>query len=103
MQNTMRQFIRITPRQTPALARPFTTSRTLRIKEGAERSPEEVEEAKQESLRTQEWNKELASHGEESIKADREHVKDDDKHMEDLQKQTAQKSEEEHSHGKAKK
>ena len=97
----MRQFLRVLPRQTPALARPFSTSRTLRLKEDVERSPEEVEKAKQQQLKDQEWKKDLASSSEEDIKADQEKVKDDDKHMEELQKKTAQKSQENHPKGKS--
>jgi len=68
------------------------------LKEDANRSPEELEAAKQAHLKKQEhgqgqWDKELASKGEESVKADQETVHDHDSHMKDLQKETAKKGE----------
>ena len=98
----MRQILRLVPQQ-PArfAAQPFSTSTRLRIKEDKERSPEEVERAKQEQLKDKEWKRELASGSEEAVGADQEKVKDHDKHMEELQKQTAQKSEENHPEGKS--
>jgi hypothetical protein len=68
------------------------------IKEDADRSPEQLEQKKQEQLKKQErgeghWHEELASKGESNIAADREQVHDHEGHMEDLQKQTAKKGE----------
>lgn len=97
----MKQLTRLLSRQSPVLVRPFSTSRTLRIKEDVERSPEEAEKAKQEQLKKQEWNRGTASASEEVVGADQQKVKDHDKHMEELQKQTAQKSEENHPQGKS--
>jgi hypothetical protein len=97
----MKQSTRLLPRQSPVLVRPFSTSRTLRIKEDTERSPEEAEKAKQEQLKKQEWNRGTASASEEVVGADQQKVKDHDKHMEELQKQTAQESEENHPQGKS--
>lgn len=97
----MKQITRLSKRQSPGLVRPFSTSRTLRIKEDAERSPEEAEKAKQEQLKKQEWNRGTASASEEVVGADQQKVRDHDKHMEELQKDTAQKSEESHPEGKS--
>ena len=68
------------------------------IKEDADRSPEQVEKAKQEQLKEQEqgkgrWREDLASHGESNIAADKEKVHDHDSHMKDLQQETAKKGE----------
>lgn len=82
----------------------FSTRRTLSttprmlIKEDANRSPEELEQAKQDQLKEQRegkgrWREDLASHGESNIAADREKVHDHDSHMKDLQQETAQKGE----------
>jgi predicted secreted protein len=78
--------------------RTFTTTRTLRIKEDANRTPEQLEQAKQEQLKEQEqgkgrWREDLASHGESNIAADKEKVHDHESHMKDLQKETAKKGE----------
>jgi len=96
---------RSSPRQSLRL---FTSQPRLFIKEDADRSPEELEKHKEEHLEKQEkgegeWDRNLASRGEESIAADKDADKVDDheEHMEDLQKQTAGKSEEEHPEGKA--
>ena len=97
----MKQLTRLLSRQSPTFARPFSTSRTLRLKEDADRSPEEVEKAKQEQLKKQEWSRETASASEEVVGADQQKVKDHGKHMEELQKDTAQKSEENHPQGKS--
>jgi len=82
----------------------FSTRRTLAttprmlIKEDADRSPEQIEKAKQEQLKEQEqgkgrWREDLASHGESNIAADKEKVHDHDSHMKDLQQETAKKGE----------
>ena len=97
---TMRQLSRLLPRQSPVLIRPFSTSRTFRLKEDADRSPEEVEKAKQDSLKGKD-HRGTASASEEHVAAEREEVKDHDKHMEDLQKETANKSQENHPQGKS--
>jgi hypothetical protein len=78
--------------------RTFLSSPTLRIKEDADRSPEQVEAAKQEQLREQEkgegrWREDLASHGESNIAADKQQVNDHDAHMKELQKEGKEKGE----------
>lgn len=88
------------------ICRPFSIAAPLRLKEDADRKPEDIEKAKQEQLKKQEegkgeWHEELASSGEASVKHDKHDVEDHEEHMEDLQKQTAGKSEEEHPHGKS--
>lgn len=78
--------------------RTLTTTPRLFIKEDANRSPEQVERAKQDQLKEQEqgkgrWREDLASAGESNIAADKEKVHDHDSHMKDLQKETAKKGE----------
>jgi predicted secreted protein len=68
------------------------------IKEDADRTPEQVEQAKQEQLKEQQqgkgrWREDLASHGESNIAADKDKVDDHDAHMEELQKEGAKKGE----------
>ena len=89
----------------PSSLRNFTTTPFRLIKEDASRSPEELEQTKQDQLKAQkqgkaQWNEKLASAGEASIAADKENVNDHDSHMEELQKQTAGKAEKEHPQGK---
>lgn len=81
--------------------RAFSGARPLRFKEDKEQSAQEIEKQKQENLKNNEKNRELASSSEEVVGAEQENVKDHDQHMEKLQKQTAQKSEEKHPEGKA--
>lgn len=97
----MRPFFRVAPRKSVTISRPFTTARQFRLKEDKERDPEEAEQAKQEAMNktTEGSHRGVASSSEEDVGADREKVRDHDKHMEELQKQTAQKSEEEHPKG----
>lgn len=97
--------IRRLPR--PALQRSATISTTsrLRIKEDADRSPEDIEKKKNEQIQKQKegkghWHEELASAGESNIAADKEKVHDHGEHMEDLQKQTAGQAEDNHPHSK---
>jgi hypothetical protein len=76
----------------------FQTSASQFLKEDGNRSPQELEAQKQEHLKKQErgdgkWDKELASKGEENVKADREDVQDHDAHIDKLQKQTEDKAE----------
>jgi hypothetical protein len=78
--------------------RTFLSTPTLRIKEDADRTPEQVEAAKQEQLREQEkgegrWREDLASHGESNIAADKQQVNDHDAHMKELQKEGKEKGE----------
>lgn len=88
------------------ITRPFTQATGLRLKEDADRSGAEVDKVKHEQIKKQEkgeghWHEELASQSESHISADREKVDDHDEHMEDLQKETAEKHEKDHPHGKA--
>ncbi|KAF2250178.1 hypothetical protein BU26DRAFT_604403 [Trematosphaeria pertusa] len=92
-------------RRAPALPsittrRALASTPSLRLKEDADRSPEQIEMKKQEQLKKQErgeghWHEELASRTESDIAADRQekHVEDHDEHMNELQKQTAKKGE----------
>ncbi|KAL1801235.1 hypothetical protein ACET3X_001577 [Alternaria dauci] len=78
--------------------RTFLSTPTLRIKEDAQRSPEELENAKQEQLKEQErgegrWREDLASHGESNIAADKQQVDDHDAHIKELQKEGKEKGE----------
>ena len=78
--------------------RTFLSTPTLRIKEDAARTPEQVEAAKQEQLKEQEkgegrWREDLASHGESNIAADRQQVSDHDQHMKELQQEGKEKGE----------
>ncbi|KAE8825064.1 hypothetical protein HRS9122_10163 [Pyrenophora teres f. teres] len=78
--------------------RAFATTPRMAIKEDADRTPEQVEQAKQEQLREQEqgkgrWREDLASHGESNIAADRQKVHDHDQHMKELQQEGKEKGE----------
>lgn len=78
--------------------RTFATSSRFLIKEDADRSPEQLENAKQEQLREQRegqgrWREDLASHGESNIAADKEKVHNHEAHMEQLQQDTKKKGE----------
>ncbi|KAI4606822.1 hypothetical protein J4E80_009901 [Alternaria sp. BMP 0032] len=78
--------------------RTFKTTPSLRIKEDAARTPEQVEAAKQEQLQEQEkgegrWREDLASHGESNIAADRQQVSDHEEHMKELQREGKEKGE----------
>lgn len=109
-----RQVARASPLRRTFLAstrinasRPFSVQSCRLIKEDANRSPEEVEKLKQEQLKKQKdgeghWHEELASAGEAAVKNDDHTIEDHDSHMEDLQKETAEKHEKDHAHGKAK-
>lgn len=87
--------------QTATPIRTFSYAQRLRLKEDHDHSPEEAEQHKQESMKNPEGHRGVKSSSEEHIGADREKVHDHDDHMEDLQKETAQKHEEEHPHGKS--
>jgi hypothetical protein len=94
------------PKTTRSTAiRPFSQAQQLRLKEDANRSPEELERIKQEQLKQQkegkgQWNEELASSSESHVAADKQKVDDHAQHMSDLQKETAQKTQEEHPSAK---
>jgi hypothetical protein len=83
---------------TPIAYRTLTTTPRMAIKEDADRSPEQVEQAKQDQLNEQEkgqgrWREDLASHGESNIAADKQEVNDHDKHMKELQQEGKKKGE----------
>lgn len=85
----------------PAYIRPFSQAQQLRLKEDANRSPEETERVKQEQLQKQKegkghWHEELASSSESHIAADKENINDHDQHINDLQKETAQQTQQNH-------
>jgi hypothetical protein len=94
----LRLFTRTPISRATATTRTFTTSPFLRIKEDADRTPEQVEAAKQDQLREQKegkgrWREDLASHGESNIAADKQNVEDHGEHMEELQKEGKEKGE----------
>ncbi|KAF1911965.1 hypothetical protein BDU57DRAFT_542576 [Ampelomyces quisqualis] len=93
-----RTLFRTLPLRTTIARRTLTTTSRLHIKEDADRTPEQVEKAKQDQLKEQQqgkgrWREDLASSGESNIAADKEKVKDHDSHMKDLQKEGAKKGE----------
>ena len=96
----MRPLTRTIPRYPSRLAPSFSTYRPLRLKEDKPHDPEELEKKKQKA-QNGEKDRDLQSSSEEAVGADQEKVKDNNKHMEELQKQTAQKSEENHPQGKS--
>jgi predicted secreted protein len=70
----------------------------MAIKEDANRSPEEIEKAKQDQLKEQQqgqgrWREDLASSGESNIAADRQQVHDHEAHMKELQQEGKEKGE----------
>ncbi|PSN75193.1 hypothetical protein BS50DRAFT_567900 [Corynespora cassiicola Philippines] len=74
-----------------------TTPRML-LKEDADRSPEQIEKAKNEQLEKQKrgeghWHESLSSQSESHIAADREQVDDHASHMSKLQEETKKKGE----------
>jgi hypothetical protein len=87
-----------TLRSSASIIRPFSQAQQLRLKEDANRSPEELERIKQEQLKQQkegkgQWNEELASSSESHVAADKQKVNDHQQHMSELQKETAKKGE----------
>lgn len=90
-------------------ARPFSAQARLSLKEDHvkdDAKAEELDRIKHEQIEKQKqgkghWHEELASSGEANVKADKHDINDHDSHMEDLQKQTAEKHEKDHPHGKA--
>ena len=78
--------------------RPLSITPRMLIKEDADRSPGQVEKAKQEQLKEQQqgqgrWREDLASHGESNIASDKEKVNDHKDHIEKLQHETKRKGE----------
>jgi len=85
----------------PAQIRSFRHTPSVCLKEDGDRSPQQLENKKQEQINKQKrgdghWHEELASSGESNVKADQDNVNDHDEHMEDLQKDTAEKAEKGH-------
>ena len=85
--------------------RPFSQAQQLRLKEDANRSPEELERIKKEQLEQQkqgkgQWNEELASSSESHVAADKQKVNDHQQHLSDLQKETAQQTQKNHPDAK---
>lgn len=89
--------------------RALSTSPRLRLKEDEEKhepgSAEAKESKKQEHLKKQDegkghWERELASSGEEAVKADRQDMHHSDKDIEQLQHRTAKGAEQEKDQGK---
>ena len=96
----------VRPSFSASAARPFSRATHLRLKEDADRSPQELENLKNDQVKKQEkgeghWHEGLASNSESQIAADKEQPADHGKHMEDLQKETAGQAEKDHDHGKA--
>ncbi|KAF2825309.1 hypothetical protein CC86DRAFT_352675 [Ophiobolus disseminans] len=94
----LRPSIRLPSLRLPLRTRAFTTTPTRLIKEDADRTPEQLEQAKQDQLKEQKegkgrWREDLASHGESNIAADKEGVKDHDEHMKELQQEGKKKGE----------
>ncbi|KAJ6199708.1 hypothetical protein J3E72DRAFT_305304 [Bipolaris maydis] len=68
------------------------------IKEDADRSSDQIEQAKQDQLKEQKqgqgrWREDLASSGESNIAADRQQVDNHDAHMKELQQEGKKKGE----------
>jgi hypothetical protein len=81
-----------------AQIRSFHLTPIRRLKEDGDRSPQELENKKQEQIDKQkrgegEWHEGLASSGESNVKADQEKVHDHEDHIEDLQQETASDAE----------
>ena len=82
----------------PITRRALSTTPRMLLKEDANRSPEELEQKKQEQLKEQKegkgrWREDLASSGESNIAADKQNVKDHDSHIKNLQQEGAKKGE----------
>ena len=112
MFTTMRAFARpaqlrlVRPAFSAPATRTFSRAANLRIKEDANRTPEELDNLKNEQVKKQEkgeghWHEGLASNSEAGIAADKENPDDHGEHMEDLQKETAGQAEKDSPHGKA--
>merc|ERR1711967_168479 len=81
--------------QRPA-SRAFSCAPQLRFKEDKEQSPEQVEKAKQEQMKgNKNAREELTSSSEAAVHADKEQPADKNSHIQEMQKQTANKSQEE--------
>ncbi|RMZ15114.1 hypothetical protein D0862_01794 [Hortaea werneckii] len=100
---TMRSFFRPIPSralQTSYALRPasraFSCAPQLRLKEDKEQTPEQVEKAKQEQMKgNKNARDELTSSSEAAVHADKEQPADKNSHIQEMQKQTANKSQQE--------
>lgn len=82
----------------PVTRRTLSTTPRMLLKEDGNRSPEELEQKKQEQLKEQKegkgrWREDLASSGESNIAADKQNVNDHDSHIKDLQQEGKKKGE----------
>jgi len=82
----------------PFARRTLSTTPRMAIKEDGNRTPEELEQKKQEQLKEQKegkgrWREDLASSGESNIAADRQNVKDHESHIKELQQEGKKKGE----------
>ena len=88
------------PLRTPSLhtTRTLTTTPVFRLKEDATRTPEQVEQAKQDQIKEQKegkgrWREDLASSGESNIKADKQRVRNTEGHIKQLQREGKERGE----------
>lgn len=73
----------------------------MNLKEDKPQTPEEVEAAKQEQLKTGKRKEELESASESVVGADREEVGNHDDHIKELQQESAKEKQKEHPEGKS--
>ncbi|RMY22728.1 hypothetical protein D0866_11864 [Hortaea werneckii] len=77
-------------------SRAFSCTPQLRLKEDKEQTPEQVEKAKQEQMKgNKNAREELTSSSEAAVHADKEQPADKNSHIQEMQKQTADKSQQE--------
>lgn len=100
LRTATRQPLRLALIQSPA-SRPLSSTRHLQLKEDKPQTPEQIEKAKQEQLKSGKKKEDLESSSESVVGADRENVKDHDKHMKELQQESAKQHQEEHPEGKS--
>ncbi|KAF3042708.1 hypothetical protein E8E12_008624 [Didymella heteroderae] len=91
-------FRPITSSFSPITRRALSTTPRMAIKEDGNRTPEELEQKKQEQLKEQKegkgrWREDLASSGESNIAADKQKVNDHDSHIKELQQEGKKKGE----------
>lgn len=77
-------------------SRPLSSTRQLRLKEDKAQSPEEIEKAKQEQLKSGKKKEVLESQSESAVGADK-----DGKGIDQMQKETAKEHQKEHPEGKS--
>ncbi|KAJ8114594.1 hypothetical protein OPT61_g3560 [Boeremia exigua] len=91
-------FRPITSAISPVARRTLSTTPRMAIKEDGNRTPEELEQKKQEQLKEQQqgkgrWREDLASSGESNIAADKQKVSDHGSHIKELQEEGKKKGE----------